>query len=76
MSDTKKKKKDFTMVSTDQSFIFYDSLARRVWMKDGKRPIVRVTGSHRHSCLFDTIGLEGNENSFSYSTRYSMRYIT
>ena len=36
----------FTVVSLDESFFFYDSLVRRVWIVQDKRPIVRVTGSH------------------------------
>ncbi len=49
----------FTVVSTDESFIFYDSLVRRVWIDKGKRPVVRLTGSHKHSCLFGAISLDG-----------------
>jgi hypothetical protein len=40
----KKKRKDFTIVSMDESFFFYDSLVRRVWIEEGKRPVVRITG--------------------------------
>ena len=32
----------FTIVSTDESFFFYDCLVRRVWIDEKKRPIVRV----------------------------------
>ena len=38
----------FTLVSLDESYFFCDSLARRVWIEEGKRPIVRVTGSHKY----------------------------
>ncbi len=64
------KKKGFTLVSEDESFIFYDSLVRRVWIEDGKRPVVRVTGSHRYSCLFGAMSLEGKQlfNSMTNST--------
>jgi transposase len=58
---TRYQKKDFSVVSTDESFIFYDSLVRRVWIEDGKRPVVRVTGSHKHSCLFGAMSLEGKQ---------------
>ena len=51
----------FTIVSTDESFFFYDSLVRRVWIDESKRPIVRVTGSHRHSCVFGAISIEGKK---------------
>ncbi len=48
-------------MSTDESFIFYDSLVRRVWIEDGKRAVVRVTGSHKHSCLFGAMDIEGKQ---------------
>ena len=49
----------FTVVSLDESFFFYDSLVRRVWIVQDKRPIVRVTGSHQRSCVFGAISMEG-----------------
>ncbi|WP_458719154.1 transposase [Candidatus Nitrosocosmicus sp. R] len=55
------KKKEFTLVSLDESFLFYDSLVRRVWIEEGKRPVVRITGSHKHSCLFGAIDIEGKQ---------------
>ena len=51
----------FTITSTDESFFFYDSLVRRVWIDESKRPIVRVTGSHKHSCIFGAISLDGRQ---------------
>ena len=51
----------FTIVSLDESFFFYDSLVRRVWIDESKRPIVRVTGSHKHSCIFGAISLDGKQ---------------
>lgn len=45
----------------DESFLFYDSLVRRVWIDEEKRPVVRVTGSHKHSCLFGAITLDGKQ---------------
>ncbi len=53
--------KGFTLVSSDESFLFYDSLVRRVWIDEGKRPVVRITGSHKHSCLFGAISLDGKQ---------------
>ncbi len=52
-----KKKKRFTLVSVDESFFFYDSLVRNVWIDENKRPIVRVTGSHQRSCIFGAISI-------------------
>jgi hypothetical protein len=51
----------FTIVSLDESFFFYDSLVRRVWIDGNNRPIVRITGSHKHSCIFGAICLEGKQ---------------
>jgi hypothetical protein len=53
--------KDFTLVSEDESFLFYDSLVRRVWIDEKKRPVVRITGSHKHSCLFGAISIDGEQ---------------
>ena len=61
MDTSKHKKKDFTVVSLDESFFFYDSLVRRVWIDAKKRPVVSVTGSHKHSCLFGAISIEGKQ---------------
>ena len=51
----------FTVVSMDESFFFYDSIVRRVWIYKNNRPVVRVTGSHKHSCLIWCISLEGKQ---------------
>jgi hypothetical protein len=48
----------FNVVSLDESFFFHDSLVRRVWI-DKKRPIVRVIDSHKHSCIFGVVNIEG-----------------
>lgn len=34
---------------------------RRVWIKRGKRPIVTMTGSHKHSCVFGASSLDGKQ---------------
>ena len=44
-----------------QIIFFYDSLVRRVWIDEKKRPIVRVTGSHQHSCIFGAISMKGEQ---------------
>lgn len=53
--------KEFAIVSTDESFLFYDTLVRRVWIDREKRPVVKVTGSHQHSCLFGVMDTEGKQ---------------
>ena len=67
----KQKQESFNIVSTDESFFFYDSLVRRVWIDESKRPIVRVTGSHRHSCIFGAISMKGNHQLFRQYDRFN-----
>jgi hypothetical protein len=45
-----------------KSIFFYDCLVRMgVWIDENKRPLVRVTGSHQHSCIFGAVSIEGNQ---------------
>ncbi len=60
----KQQETEFTVVSLDESFFFYDTLVRRVWIEESKRPIVRVTGSHKHSCVFGAVSIEGSQQLF------------
>ncbi len=53
---------EFTIISLVESFFFYDSLARHVWIdKENKRPVVRITGSHKHSCIFRATSMKGKQ---------------
>ena len=54
-------KRGLSLVSLDESFFFYDSLARGVWVDKEKRPVVRATGSHKHLCLFGAMDIEGKQ---------------
>jgi transposase len=56
--DIRHEQEDFVIVSLDESFFFYDSLVRRVWIDREKRPVVRITGSHELSCLFGAISMD------------------
>jgi hypothetical protein len=56
--EKKKKRKNFTIVSQDESFFFYDSLVRRVWIDAKKRPVVRIICSHEISCLFGAVSMD------------------
>jgi transposase len=66
--------KGFTAISLDESFFFFDSLVRKVWIFKNTRPVVRITGSHQQSCLFGAVSIDGiqlfrqynhfNENTF------------
>ena len=66
---------EFTIISTDESFFFYDSLVRRVLIDESKRPIVRVTGSHKHSCIFGAVCIEGKQLFKQYDC-IQWRYIS
>ena len=55
------RKKEFAIVSLDESFFFYDSLVRRVWIDAKKRPVVRISGSHELSCLFGAVSMDGKQ---------------
>ncbi len=45
----------------DESFFFYDSLVRRVWIDEKKRPVDRITGPHKYSCIFGAVSMEGKQ---------------
>ena len=70
--DIKQQQQDrFSIVSLDESFFFYDSLVRRVWLDESKRPIVRVTGSHKHSCIFGAISLDDKQQLFRQYDKFN-----
>jgi len=48
-------------VSTDESFFFYDSLVRKVWIREDERPVIRITGTHQESVLFGATSLDGKQ---------------
>jgi hypothetical protein len=59
----------------DESFFLFDSIVKRVWIHKDSRPVIRVTGSHQHSCLFGAISLDGKQlfrqyNHFNEDTFY------
>jgi hypothetical protein len=41
---------------------------RRVWIEKGSRPVVTVTGSHRHSVLYGALSLDGKQLFRQYDT--------
>ena len=59
-----KEKENFAIVSLDESFIFYDSLVRRVWIDREKRPVVRVTGSLTQALVFVWSHKYGRKTAF------------
>jgi hypothetical protein len=67
--------KGFTAISLDESFFFFDSLVRKVWIFKNTRPVVRITGSHQQSCLFGAVSLDRRQlfrqyNHFNENTFY------
>jgi transposase len=64
-------KEEFTIVSLDESFFFYDSIVRRVWIDGNNRPVVRVTGSHKHSCIFGAISMEEGKQIFRQYDKFN-----
>ena len=49
--------KGFTTVLIDESFFFFDSFVKKMWVDPREcKPVVRTTtGSHRHFCMFGAI---------------------
>jgi transposase len=45
----------------DESFFFFDSLVKGVWIYKDFRPVVTITGSHRSLSMFGAIGLQGKQ---------------
>ena len=45
----------------NESFFFFNSLVRTVWIEENSRHIVTVTNSYRNFCMFGAINLEGNQ---------------
>ena len=43
----------------------HDALVRRrMWIPKGKRPIVVTTGSHRKTCVFGVLSIDGRRQLF------------
>ena len=69
--DIQHQKKEIAIVSLDESFFFYDSLVRRVWIDAGKRPVVRITGSHELSCLFGAVSMMDQKQLFRQYNKFN-----
>lgn len=53
--------KNWTAIVEDESIVHYDSVVRAVWAKKGSAPLVLVTGSHRKTCIFGALSLDGRQ---------------
>lgn len=60
----------------DESIFLYDSVIRHLWVKKGSKPIVLTTGSHRRTCLFGSLSLEGKQLFRQYDTANGKNFIT
>ena len=60
----------------DESIFLYDSVIRYVWVKRGNKPIVLTTGSHRRTCLFGSLSLEGKQLFRQYDMVNGKNFIT
>ena len=65
------KGKEFEIVSLDESFFFYDSLVRRVWITKEKRPVVRIISSHELSCLFGAVSMMDQKQLFRQYAKFN-----
>ena len=68
--DTRYRKQGFAIVSLGKSFLFYDSLVRKVWIDANKRPVVRITGLRKHSCLFGAVSTD-NKQLFRHYDKFN-----
>ncbi len=71
MDKQQQREDGFTIISIDESFFFYDSLVRRVWINENKRPVVRITGSHQHSCIFGAVSMEEGKQLFRQYDKFN-----
>jgi transposase len=57
------KEEGFTVVVVeDESIFIHDAVVRRrMWVPEGKRPIVVTTGSHQKTCVFGALCIDGRQ---------------
>jgi transposase len=59
----------FTVLVEDESIFIHDALVRRrMWVPEGKRPIVIMTGSHQKTCVFGALSIDGRQLFIQYDT--------
>ena len=46
------------LIVEDESFIYYESTSRKVWIRKGRKPIRLVTGSHAKLLIFGSLTLK------------------
>lgn len=59
----------FNVLVEDESIFIHDALVRRrMWVPEGKRPIVIMTGSHQKTCVFGALSIDGRQLFIQYDT--------
>ena len=59
---------DWTVLCEDESIFLYDSVVRYIWAFRGSRPFILTTGSHRRTCVFGAVSIEGKQLFRQYQT--------
>ena len=55
----------FHVLVEDESIFIHDALVRRrMWVPEGKRPIVVTTGSHQKTCIFGVLSIDARRQLF------------
>ena len=64
------KEEGFTVVVEDESIFIHDAVVRRrMWVPEGKHPIVVATGSHQKTCVFRALCIDARRQFFrQYNT--------
>lgn len=52
----------------DESIFIHDALVRRMWIPQGKRPMVLTSGSHQRTCVFGALCMDVRQLFRQYST--------
>ena len=59
------KEEGFTVVVEDESIFIHDAIVRRrMWVPEGKRPIVVATGSRQKTCVFGALCIDARRQFF------------
>jgi transposase len=65
----------WNVVCEDESIFVYDSIIRTVWAIKGSKPRVLVTGSHKKTCIFGALSIDGYQMFRQYLTINSDNFL-
>jgi len=51
----------WSVVCEDESIFTYDYVSRYLWAKSGNRLFALITGSHRRTCVFGALSIDGRQ---------------